>query len=188
MFANMYIGVNWYLCIEHTCTCIGARDNCVLHATPTTTNAHTPAHARLCDRAATFLLCRRTRESILGDSNTPRVYAHRGNYLGCKHTKYNPHTPRVHAHRGLAHQIQLSHAPGARTPGDLSWVQAYQIQLWHTAAHMIQVHAHIITHHGITCHATNAPAACIHRDLFESTQTIFLVSNWLPVRKSRCVY
>jgi len=35
------------------CTCTGSQDSCLGHVTPTSTNAHTPAHERLCNSAAT---------------------------------------------------------------------------------------------------------------------------------------
>jgi len=50
--------VNWcqkHSYSVHTCTCTGAQDTCLVHATLTAENAYTPAQARLCDDAATSL-------------------------------------------------------------------------------------------------------------------------------------
>jgi len=50
--------VNWcqkHLYSVHTSTCTGAEDTCLVHATLTAKNAHTPTKARLCDCAATSL-------------------------------------------------------------------------------------------------------------------------------------
>ena len=45
VFANIYISVDRHLYNVHAGTCTSAQDTYLVHATPTTTNTHTPAHA-----------------------------------------------------------------------------------------------------------------------------------------------
>jgi len=44
-----------HLYSAHTCTCTGAQDTCLVHATLTAKNAHTPTQACLCESATTSL-------------------------------------------------------------------------------------------------------------------------------------